>query len=162
MTKIINKCYKTCKHCTTEGDSENHRCTECADAYPYNFNNGKKCLDDCLKENLFLESDNNICYIDCSQNNLNTKTSNYKNKCISNIEIPNNYILDENNNFVSRCDPNNDYEFNNECYKSCPDGTELDKTITTRNICICKGLYYLSIYLFLILIVISLYILHNL
>ena len=45
---------------------------------------------------------------------------------------------------MSKCDPKKDYEFNNECYSSCPDGTELDKSVMNKNICICKKLYYLK------------------
>ena len=141
--KIIDNCYITCKHFNIKGNSNDHKCTECADVYPYNFNNGEKCLDDCSKENLYMETEFNICYKDCSNNNLNDKTSNYKKKCISKNEAPNNYKLDENNNFVSRCDPKKDYEFNNECYSSCPDGTELDKSVMDKSICTCKNLFYL-------------------
>ena len=143
ITKVIDKCYITCKHCNVVGNSNDHKCIECSDAYPYNYNNGQKCLDDCSKENLYLESENNICYNDCSNNNLNSKKYNYKHKCISLDYCPKNYILDDKNNFVSTCDPKNDYEFNNECYKSCPDGTILDESITDKNMCICKGLYYI-------------------
>ena len=80
--RIIDACYITCKHCNETGDSNNHKCTECADAYPYNFNNGQKCLDDCSEENLYLDSDNNMCYEDCKYNINETKKYNYKNKCI--------------------------------------------------------------------------------
>ena len=141
---IINKCYKTCKHCDEQGTSEDHKCTECAEAYPYNYNNGEKCLDDCSKENLYFEDEKYMCYRDCSDNTLNDKIYNYKKKCISNQEVPKNYMLDDSNNFVSKCDPKKDYEFNNECYSSCPSGTKLDKSITTKNMCICNNLYYLS------------------
>ena len=137
--KIINKCYITCKHCNTQGNSDDHKCTECADAYPYNYNNGQKCLDDCSKEKLYFEPENNKCYKDCINNNLNDKTYNYKNKCISRDEVPKNYILDEKNNYVSKCNPTTEYEFNNECYTTCPDGTHLDE-----NKCICNKLYYLK------------------
>ena len=144
VSNIIDKCYVTCKHCNIPGDSNNHKCTECSDAYPYSYNNGEKCLDDCGEENLYLESENKICYADCSTNTLNDKKYNYKNKCISLDDKPKNYVLGENNNFVSLCDAKKDYEFNNECYKSCPDGTMLDESNTERNMCICKGLYYLE------------------
>ena len=144
VTNIIDKCYITCKHCTIPGDKNDHKCTECADAFPYNYNNGEKCLDDCAKENLYLESENNFCYDDCSENILNDKKYNYKNKCISLDYTPKNYVLDESNNFVSKCDPKNDYEFNNECYSSCPDGTIKDESKTEKNVCKCKSLYYLD------------------
>ena len=144
VSNIIDKCYITCKHCNIPGDSNNHKCTECSDAYPYSYNNGEKCLDDCGEENLYLESEYKICYADCSTNTLNDKKYNYKNKCISLDYTPKNYVLAENNNFVSLCDAKKDYEFNNECYKSCPDGTMLDESNTERNMCICKGLYYLE------------------
>jgi len=144
LTKIIDKCFISCKHCNMKGNSNDHKCTECSDAYPYNYNNGQKCLDDCSKEKLYLESENKICYRDCSNNNINDKKSNYKNKCIDKNESPKNYILDEYYNYISKCNPKNEYEFNNECYKSCPDGTKIDISEKTKNLCICNNLYYLN------------------
>ena len=140
LKKIIDKCYITCKHCNMQGNSNDHKCTECADAYPYNYNNGQKCLDDCSKEKLYLESENKICYKDCSNNNLNNKKINYKNKCISSEEYQ---------KYNNECDIKKEYEFNNECYKSCPDGTILDQSIKEKNLCICKNLYYLINYNFI-------------
>ena len=82
-------------------------------------------------------------YSNCKEND-NEKKCNYKNKCISKTDAPKNYILDSNNNFVSLCNPKNDYEFNNECYKACPENTILDKSIPNKNMCKCKNLYYLN------------------
>ena len=142
--KILEKCYIACKSCNEEGDSHNHKCLECHDAYPYMYNNGEKCLDDCSTENLYLESEYNKCYSDCSNNNLNDKKYNYKNICVSKDTVIKNYILDENNNFVSKCNIQTEYEFNNECYSSCPEGTKKDESITTQNQCICNNLYYIN------------------
>ena len=33
----IDLCYITCKHCNSKGNSKNHKCIECSDAYPYIF-----------------------------------------------------------------------------------------------------------------------------
>ena len=141
--KTIDKCYITCKHCLEKGNDIDHKCTECSEAYPYNFNNGKKCLDDCSKENLFLDIEDKTCYKDC-KDNINERKYNYKNKCIALNEEPKNYKLDNNNSFISLCNPKNEYEFNNECYKSCPNGTKLDNSVKTKNVCICNNLYYLK------------------
>ena len=51
-----------------------------------------------------------------------------------------------NNNFLSICDPKREYEFNNVCYEKCPEGSKLDETVKTKNICICNNLNYLIIY----------------
>ena len=141
--KRIDKCYITCKTCNGLGNSIDHKCLECHDAYPYNYNNGEKCLDDCFKESLYSDDETKICYTDCSYN-VNEKKFNYKNKCVSKNETPKNYLLDENNNFISKCNSKTQFEFNNECYDSCPEGTKLDIYEKTKNICICNNLYYLN------------------
>ena len=139
----IDLCYITCKHCNSKGNSKNHKCIECSDAYPYSYKNGTKCLDDCSKENLFADLITKNCYDDC-KDNVNERTCNYKNICLSQNDHPKNYKLDENYNFVSICNPQTEYEFNNECYNSCPDGTKIDQSVTTKNLCICNNLYYLN------------------
>ena len=137
--KTIDMCYKTCKSCLRKGNSNNHNCIECADAY-----NGQKCLDDCSKENLYVDEEDKKCYIDC-KNNINERKYNYKEKCISENDNPKNYKLEEgNNNFLSICEPKREYEFNNECNEKCPEGTKLDESIKNKNICICNNLYYLK------------------
>ena len=45
--RTIDKCYITCKHCLEKGNEVDHKCTVCSEAFPYNFNNGQKYLDDC-------------------------------------------------------------------------------------------------------------------
>ena len=142
--KIIEKCYISCKSCNEQGNSDDHKCLECHDAYPYNYNNGQKCLDDCSKENLYLEDENKICYSDCSDNLLNDKIFNYKNKCVSRNEAPKNYVLGDHNYFVSKCIPITEFEFNNECYSNCPKGTKKDESDSSKNLCICNNLYYLN------------------
>ena len=140
--KTIDLCYFTCKHCNEKGNSENHKCTECSDAYPYNFNNGQNCLDDCSKESLFLDEIDKKCYENC-KDNVNDRKYNYKNKCISLANQPKNYQLD-NYNFLSLCEVQAKYEFNNECYDNCPEGTILDESLPNKKICTCNNLYYLK------------------
>ena len=62
MTRQKRSCYITCKYCEEKGDSYNHKSTECSDAYPYIYKNGLKCLDDCSKEELYIDKTTNICY----------------------------------------------------------------------------------------------------
>ena len=140
--KEIDLCYITCKHCEIKGDSYNHKCTECSEAYPYSYKNGTKCLDDCSKENLFADLKTKKCYDDCKDND-NERICNYKNICLSKNDHPKNYYLDGNDNFISICNTQTEYEFNNECYESCPDNTKIDNSITNKNICKCNNLYYL-------------------
>ena len=108
-----------------------------------NYKNGQKCLDDCSKYNLFLDINDKKCYDDC-KDNINSNKYTYKNLCINLEKIPQNYILDKNNNFISICDPKNEYEFNNKCYNDCPEGTKLDESIKIKNLCICNNLFYLK------------------
>ena len=136
---IIDKCYISCKHCSEKGTLTNHKCTECSEAYPYNYNNGEKCLDDCSKENLYLDKDNLKCYEYCS----NIDKNQYKRECISSENIPKNYKLN-NNIFKSICQEKKLFEFNNECYEKCPEGTKLDESDLNKYMCICKNLYYLN------------------
>ena len=113
-SRTIDKCYITCKYCLEKGNDDDHKCIECSEAYPYNFNNGQKCLDKCSEENLFLDVEDKKCYKDC-EDNINERKYNYKDKCISLDEKPKNYELDSNNSFISICNPKTEYEFNNEC-----------------------------------------------
>ena len=64
-TKEIGSFYITCKNCKEKGDINDHKCLTCSDAYPYSYKNGTKCLDDCSKENLYIDLDSKKCYIDC-------------------------------------------------------------------------------------------------
>ena len=126
------------------GDSNEHKCTECGEDYPYQNKEGTKCLEDCSTEYLYTDIPNKRCYNDCIDNIDTQRIYNYKNICLSLVEKPDNYEV-IGNNFVRMCDNLNDYFFNNECYEnSCPENTKLNESEITKKICICNNLYYLD------------------
>ena len=90
-----------------------------------------------------IDIEDKICYNDCLEN-INDRKYNYKNKCVDKNENIKNYELNDGNSFISVCNPKSEYEFNNECYNSCPEGTKLDQTIVNKNLCIYNYLYYLN------------------
>ena len=83
QTKAIEKCYFSCKKCETGGNSNDHKCTECGDNYPYRNKEGTKCLEDCSKEYLYTDIQTKRCYNDCKDNIVAERIYNYKNICYS-------------------------------------------------------------------------------
>ena len=143
-TKALGLCYFSCKKCDDKGDSNDHKCTECGEDYPYQNKEGTKCLEDCSIEYLYTDLQNQRCYNNCIDNIDTDRIYNYKNICLSIEEKPDNYEI-IGNNFVRKCDNLTDYFFNNECYEnSCPENTKLNESETSKKICICNNLYYLD------------------
>ena len=91
--KTIDSCYISCKKCETKGDENDHKCNECSEDYPYNYKN-IKCLDDCSKENLFLDEIDKKCYDNCSDNESERKYG-YKNKCYRLEDLPTEPLITE-------------------------------------------------------------------
>ena len=142
--KALGLCYFLCKKCDEGGYSNDHKCTECGEDYPYQNREGTKCLENCSIEFLYTDIPNQRCYNDCLYNIDNERIYNYKNICLSLEEKPNNYEV-IGNNFVRICDNLSDYFFNNECYEnSCPENTKLNESETSKKICICNNLFYLD------------------
>ena len=57
------------------------------------------------------------------------------------LDVFNELLMD--NNFISACNPKIDFEFNNECYKNCPDYTKLDNSIINKKF-IFRIVFYLN------------------
>ena len=140
--KEIDKCYFSCKNCNKTGNSDDHKCIECGEDYPYKNKEGTKCLNDCSEEYLYTDIETKICYYDCKDNMITERIYNYKNICLSLEDKPDNYELVDYNNFVRICNYETDFFFNDECYDYCPDGTIEYKFNQTLNLCICEYLYY--------------------
>ena len=137
--KLLGKCYFSCKTCNSKGDSNDHKCLVCGDTFIYKNKDGTKCLDDCLKEYSYVDTETNICFDDCSENINQDKKYNFNHECKRLEDKPDNYEV-IGNTFVRIC-----YYFNNECnYDNCPEGTKLDNSITTTRTCICNNLYYIN------------------
>ena len=108
-------CYSSCKKCTGYGNETNHNCNECKRNYI--------TLND---------SNNNNCYEKCSF--LYYFDSSNKYQCTTYERCPENFnkLIPEKNKCVSNCAQDNYYkiEFNNTCYKYCPNGK-----INKNNLC---------------------------
>ena len=103
-------CYPSCKKCNKEGNEIRHNCLECKENYPYQFNN--------------LNSTN--CYSNCSNYHYyNNITKNFY--CTNTSECPSNYnkLISYKKECIDNCqnDIKYKYEFNNECFIECPNGT---------------------------------------
>ena len=106
---IYKECYKNCKKCSKEGDESNNNCEVCKDNLTF------------IKD--FYINPNN-CYEECNFNYYLDDSNNYF--CTDNNTCPDNYKLIINKKkCIIDCKNDTDYqyEFNNTCYTSCPNGT---------------------------------------
>ena len=102
---IYKPCYSSCKNCSGFGTESYNNCTECKSGY--------------ILENI--ENCYEICpfyyYFDSSN----------KYQCTDQYNCPNEYnkLIKERNKCINSCKNDNiyQYEFNNTCYKECPEGT---------------------------------------
>ena len=116
--KIYYPCYSTCKKCNESGNEIDNKCIECISSYEFliNFKNIRNCYKKCDYYYYFDSSNNYLCTKENKCPSYYSKLIKEKKKCIENCKYDNIYI----------------YEYNNICYKSCPNGTE----ISLNNICI--------------------------
>ena len=106
---IYKECYKNCKKCSKEGDESNNNCEVCKDNLIF------------IKD--FYINPNN-CYEECNFYYYLDDSNNYF--CTDNNTCPDNYKLIINKKkCIIDCKNDSDYqyEFNNTCYTSCPNGT---------------------------------------
>ena len=118
------ECFISCKSCDKNGSELFHNCIECGDEYPYEM----KILDTLN------------CYKYCTNYYYLDKISN-KYFCTENQSCPNLYpkLIIEKNECIDNCtkDPQNQYEYKNECYNKCPENT----TSSMANSFICQEIY---------------------
>ena len=118
---IYKNCYNTCKFCKGTGDKTKNNCTQCAIDY------------------MFLDEPGHTinCYQKCQYYYYFDEFNNYN--CTENMACPEKYknIIFEKNKCVDEC-KNDDiyiYEYNNICYKNCPNETIINES---DNICYNK------------------------
>ena len=109
------KCYETCKQCNGEGNKYNHNCKEC---YANFFLNLTNCHENC-----------SFYYYYDSENEYH---------CTFNDKCPDDYnkLIIDKKKCANNCDNDYKYEYNNICYKECPNGT----FISSGNNYKCKGI----------------------
>ena len=102
INNMYMPCYKTCKTCDETGIITNHKCTSCYSNSTFNDSN---------------------CYEICQHHYYFDKTKEYH--CTEDDNCPNEYnkLIIEKNECVKKCVNEYKYEFDNICYKSCPEGT---------------------------------------
>ena len=99
---IYQPCYETCKQCNISGNKFQHNCIEC---YSNSTLNGINCYQICQYYHYF---DSSGIY-----------------HCTENQECPNemNKLIIDKNECVNNCSNYNLFEYNNSCYKLCPNKT---------------------------------------
>ena len=99
-----NTCYETCKECFKGGNDSNHKCFTCLDNY---FSVGDNCYQEC-KHYHYYDSRNQY-------------------QCTSEKNCPGNYskLIKIKNQCIDNCskDDNYKFEYDGECYQSCPPDT---------------------------------------
>ena len=104
------ECFDSCKSCNKNGNEIYHNCNECRDDYYFemNFQDSLNCYHNCL----------NYYYFDKSSN---------KYYCTENLKCPESYpkLINNDKKCIDYCinEPNNQFEYNNECYNKCPENT---------------------------------------
>ena len=115
---LYQKCYKSCKFCSTRGDEINHKCLQCYENYTYvsDFDNINNCYNKC-DFYYYYDKENDNKYQCTLENNCPEKYSKSiedKKRCIDSCYNDNIYK----------------YEYKNSCYESCPIGTILSFNIS--------------------------------
>ena len=121
-TKEYKQCYNSCKTCDKEGNNTNHNCKICKEGFnlEIHYENYKNCYERC-EYYYYFDEINNI------------------SKCTKKLEFPAEYnkLILEEKNYIDNCtkDINYKYEFQNQCYKTCPNNSmERNDIIFIRNI----------------------------
>ena len=107
-------CYSKCKKCSRYGEEFQNNCDECKINYTFlNDTTDNNCYEECKFYYFFDESN--------------------KYFCTQNEECPIEFskLIPEKRKCIQSCIQDNyyQYEFNNTCYKSCPDGTKPNTNI---------------------------------
>ena len=101
-TNLYKRCHKNCKSCTELGNIQNNKCTEC---FSNSTLNGSNCYEICQYYYYFDDSGEYICTQDENCPNIKNKLNIDTKECIK------------------ECIGENKFEFNNKCYKECPENT---------------------------------------
>ena len=110
---IYKPCYWACDYCFGKGNETIHNCKKCKSGFVF------------LNDNIY----NNNCYKPCNYYYYFNESNSYT--CTEDYICPEKYkLIIEKYKCIDEC-KNDDlyqYEFNNYCYKECPEGTILKET----------------------------------
>ena len=127
-THQYEQCYSSCNKCTTLGNEDDHKCTECKSGYTKYITNDniENCYQTC-NHYLYFDNDGFHCTDDdnCpSEYKLITST----NRCIDNCwnDIFKNYY----------------FEYNNQCVNECPNNTHISDHLCLDDLIICSSPKY--------------------
>ena len=105
---FYKSCYKKCQKCNKHGNDANHNCIECIEDYTLTKDFGKsQCYKKCDYYYYYNTTNHRVCTINNSCPENLTKIVNSTNRCVKECSD----------------DENNMYEYDNQCYSSCPSGT---------------------------------------
>ena len=105
---FYKSCYKKCQKCNKHGNDTFHNCIECIEGYTLTKDFGKsQCYKKCDYYYYYNTTNHRVCTINNSCPENLTKIVNSTNRCVKECSE----------------DENNMYEYDNQCYSSCPSGT---------------------------------------
>ena len=117
--KIFNPCFETCATCIYEGNENENNCTSCSPGFisKPEINNSSNCIINCLYYYYYTTYD--------------------QYKCTRDLHCPEgyNFFIKDKGKCIDSCEKDNifKYEFNEECFKECP-----NNTYNEENQYICK------------------------
>ena len=111
----LSPCYSSCKRCTSLGDSTDHKCTECNDAYEFDTNLFSNCNPKCDLTQFYFYYD--------SSNQFHCTTSR---QCPLSYPI----LIESDNHCITstQCANLNKYIHESKCVSQCPNGYKVEES----------------------------------
>ena len=126
---IYKKCFNNCKKCSQGGNSTIHNCDVCIEQYTF--------INDivAIKNNCYYECQDYYYFNYYSYTLENINYSGYTYQCSDKCYSPYNISIKKKKKCIDECKNDGEYiyEYNNTCYKECPENT---KTFKEKNICV--------------------------
>ena len=126
------KCYKRCKTCSQLGSESFYYCIQCLDEFPFNINNGEKCV--CYNYTYIDGNLEEYCTPQCDNFKYTAENEKY---CLSSCFLNNEelYLDEENKICYKNCSDNpngNIYTYLKSCVNQCPTNYSSD----INNVCV--------------------------
>ena len=137
--KIIYKveCFEKCETCRQLGNEDNYYCVKCKNTFPYNINNGEKCLDECPNFIYIDENEKIYCIENCDNEHFKYLKNDNEKYCLSSCIFNNEELFLDSENKIcyescSESTFNKIYTYQKECVEYCPTNYTKD----SNNICV--------------------------